>query len=422
MTEQPLGHAVSPLLAWLTRGREEVDLEVACAEHPDPARGVERNTVAVLPFCLADAPDHLFLEMLTCGAAHLYPRVDGCGRAGESRALVDRLAALVDALGHPGRLRAMVAPAKGRKRAVLDATHVPVSRRQVLLLSGSTARREMPAEYREPHERLVDAVRVLSPAPTPAPGGTDALPGPGLVLAAPACTACGVCVRACPTDALSLADLGPAAEDRAGGVGGAGAGAAGGTGAPGSDVEAGGAGTAESTPGDAPPGAGHAPAGRYPSIAARGTAARVDEPRHVIQLRQRPARCNGCRACLTACPVNTLQATGAWTMSALWFDDPLRVIDVLTRRCTRCAARIPVAPGPQAASGEVLCAACSYRRENPFGVSLPPEARERLSPDVLRKLGLEPPAGEGPAAGHPSGTDPAPTGAAGPGDPGDPGS
>ena len=346
MTEQPLGHAVSPLLAWLTRGREEVDLEVACAEHPDPARGVERNTVAVLPFCLADAPDHLFLEMLTCGAAHLYPRVDGCGRAGESRALVDRLAALVDALGHPGRLRAMVAPAKGRKRAVLDATHVPVSRRQVLLLSGSTARREMPAEYREPHERLVDAVRVLSPAPTPAPGGTDALPGPGLVLAAPACTACGVCVRACPTDALSLADLGPAAEDRAGGVGGAGAGAAGGTGAPGSDVEAGGAGTAESTPGDAPPGAGHAPAGRYPSIAARGTAARVDEPRHVIQLRQRPARCNGCRACR---PPRCRHDTDTWAAIGRCHGLPRRHPPVVWRRrsCTRCS---PARPGQSTAS------------------------------------------------------------------------
>ena len=80
MSEQTLAHAVSPLLAWLTRQREEVDLEIACAEHPRPERGLERNAVAVLPFCLADAPDHLLLEMLTCGAAHLYPRVDGCAR------------------------------------------------------------------------------------------------------------------------------------------------------------------------------------------------------------------------------------------------------------------------------------------------------------------------------------------------------
>ena len=355
MSEQTLAHAVSPLLAWLTRQREEVDLEIACAEHPRPERGLERNAVAVLPFCLADAPDHLLLEMLTCGAAHLYPRVDGCARGAESRTRVDRLAALVDALGHPGRLRAMVAQPKGKKRPVLDASHVPLSRRQVLLLSGSKSRREMPAEYREPHERLVDAVRRLAPAPTPAPGGTDALPGPGLVFTAPACTACGVCVRTCPTDALSLADLGAAAED---------------------------AHLAEAQGGT----------GRRPTaVAARGTAADPREPRHVIQLRQRPARCNGCRACVGACPVNTLQPTGSWTMSALWFDDPLRVIDVLTRRCTRCGARIPVAPGPLGTEREVLCAACSYRRENPFGVSLPPEALERLSPETLRGLGLDTP-------------------------------
>lgn len=411
MTEQPLAHAVSPLLAWLTRQRDEVDLEIACAEHPGPDRGVERNAVAVLPFCLADAPDHLLLEMLTCGAAHLYPRVDGCARGAQTRARVDALATLVDALGHPGRLRAMVAAPKGKKRAVLDATHVPLSRRQVLLLSGSKARREMPAEYREPHERLVDAVRLLSPAPTPAPGGTDALPGPGLVLAAPACTACGVCVRTCPTDALSLADLGPAAEDLAPPGDGAGDGADGTTDtAPTGDAATGDAGAAPAPAGGAAPawpGAGQpAGTGRYAaaSPATRGTAASADEPRHVIQLRQRPARCDGCRLCLGACPVATLQPTGAWTTSALWFDDPVRIIDVLTRRCTRCGARIPVAPGPREAGGEALCAACSFRRENPFGVSLPPEARERLSPEVLRKLGLDGP--EQPAPG-PGPADPA---------------
>lgn len=384
-----MAHAVSPLLAWLTRQREEVDLEVACGEHPGPARGLDRHTVATVPFCLADAPDHLFLEFLTCGAAHVYPRVDGCARAPESRAKVDRLAALVDALGHPGRLRAMVAAPAGRKRPVLDATHVPLSRRQVLLLSGSSARRDMPAEYREAHERLVDAVQKLSPAPTAGPGGTDALPGPGLVLGAPACTACGICVRTCPTDALSLADLGPAPADA---VGGAVIGAAAGTGGGGASAGSGGdAGARTADP-----------------IAARGVAADAREPRHVLQLRQRPARCDGCQACLGACPVRTLHATGSWTMSALWFDHPLRVIDVLTQRCTRCGARIPVAPGdppggsadgtaggPAGRTGggpaEVLCAACTFRRDNPFGASLPPEARERLSPDVLRRLGLDAP-------------------------------
>ena len=54
---------IEPLLGWLTRQRTEVDLELACAEHPRPGRGLERHTIARLPGCLADLPDHAFLEL-----------------------------------------------------------------------------------------------------------------------------------------------------------------------------------------------------------------------------------------------------------------------------------------------------------------------------------------------------------------------
>lgn len=334
--EAPPAQRISPLLAWLTRQRETVDLELACAEHPGPERGLERHTVAQLPCCLAELPHHVFLELLTCGAEHVYPRLDGCAHAEAMGARLDHLASLVDALGHEGRLRAMIRAPKGRRRPVMDATHVPLSRRQVLLLSGARTRRDMPAEYRSAQERLADAVRALAPDPTPA---AAALPSWAVTLAAPACTACGMCVRTCPEDALSLTDLGVAREDA-------------------------GAGGVERDDGRA---------------------------RRVVRLRQAPSRCTGCLACVEACPVPTLRATGAWAATSLWADEPVPVVDVLTRRCARCGARVPVSPGPDGATAEVLCGQCAFRRENPFGSALPPEALARLDPEVVRKLGYEPP-------------------------------
>ena len=232
---------------WLRHQAEDLDLELVCAEHPAPARGGGPGTLVRLATCAVEAPLHELVELLTLGAVRVRVRLDGCADAAAARehlapavavltaAGVDRLG--VDGLGgrqgggrqgsgglgvgghgvgghgagglgHDGADGAAPDPGRRdarrglrlRRRPVLDAAHMPLSRRQVLGLGGR-APRELPAGYLDPHERLVAAVRALVPAGAP---GLDELAGPAPRLAARGCTACGVCVQACPADALRL--------------------------------------------------------------------------------------------------------------------------------------------------------------------------------------------------------------------------
>lgn len=334
MTSRPPGEQVTPFLCWLTTRDEGLELELACAEHPSPQRGPRNRLVARLPECAAELPDHVWLEFLTCGVARLRLRLDGCARAGTTGEHLARLARLLTALGHEGRIQVTTEAPAGRAREVLLVEHPPVSRRQLLMLGGHPALRAGPDPSLRPHERFVEAVRRLRPIPAGEPVlAEDAWSGPGVVLQGPDCTLCGMCVRTCPTDALTILDLGPSTADSAG-----------------------------------------AP--------------------HVFRLGQRPSRCDGCLACVDACPVNTLAVVRTWGASALYDDEPQPIVDVMARRCRRCGSQVPSAAPADGAASEVLCAACGFRRQNPFGSSLPPEALSRLSPEVLRQLGYPSPDGE----------------------------
>jgi len=211
--------------AWLVRQPEPRALELVCAEHPGASLGDRRRAVVRLGVCAADLAAHELLELLTLGATDVLVRLDGCGDAATASARLRPLVALLEASG-ADRLRVAEgadagAPAAAdgrarglrRRRAVLDAEHMPLSRRQVMGLA-DPAPRPLPDEDVHPQARLVAAARELlaADAPVPAPA-LAALAAPAAALAARGCTACGVCVQACPTDALTLqhsATSGPA--------------------------------------------------------------------------------------------------------------------------------------------------------------------------------------------------------------------
>lgn len=196
--------ACRPLLAWAAHHGEGGAVELACAEHPGPEAGPRSAEVVRLPGCLADLPAHITLELLLLGLGVVRLRLDGCARPEEARAR--HRGAAVATSGARVHVELQEEARGGRRRAVLDARHMPVSRRRALLfLPVPSLQDVLPDQSATAHARLVAALRELAP-----PADLAAIPGPGLRLAAHGCVACGVCVRACPEDALKLTATAPA--------------------------------------------------------------------------------------------------------------------------------------------------------------------------------------------------------------------
>lgn len=319
----PAASSLRSLTRWTARQGDGVDLELVCAEHPSPAWGDPARTVIRMPTCLGVAPAHEILELLTVGAAAVVLRRDGCAHGetanaaldGAARMLteagVDRLrltpaagsesygetggAAGAPAVGQPGEAPAAAltrtarlrrggrAPRRRRERnrEVLDAARMPVARRQVLGL-GAGAARDLPDEHDSAPRRLsvVLATLLAGVRQVDVPSEID-LPSPAVRLTARGCTACGVCVRACPTDALAMRHVGTGPEN--------------------------------------------APM--------------------VTTLAQDPTACDGCGICIQMCPEDVLAGTGAWGWDAVLerVAAPLLapVGTLATARCRKCHTRFP---------------------------------------------------------------------------------
>lgn len=326
---EPTEGSVRPLLAWAQRSGEGATVELACAEHPAPGRGPRDAVVVRLPGCLADLPAHLPLELLVLGVAEVRLRLDGCAAPARSRQQHAGAAAFTRAVqaartpstetsGSPGMVDLVERAPGGRRREVLDATHMPVSRRAVLLLP-QTEPLHLPPEHLTPHQRLVGAARaLLGPAVHPDLLAVLAtIPGPGLLLRADPCVACGVCVSACPEDALAL--------------------------------------------------------GRQPGPEAGDTPARSG----ISVLRFRRGRCSGCGTCLPVCDVHALTTTGQAAWADLTEDRSVVLARVRTVTCARCGAEYAAgttAGSPEAGTPatERLCRVCAYRRAHPFGSARDP--------------------------------------------------
>ena len=204
LDDTTIAERARPLLVWLSRQTEPVDLELACAEHADPRLGSAHRVLVSMPTCLTAVPDHLLLELLVGGADRVHVRVDGCADPGVTRSRIDALCDVLEAVGQPPRLRVETdLQVDATPRRVWDASHMPVSRR-LLLPAPDDESRPLPLETDSAHQRLVAAVARLRVAATDL---AEELAGPAIMLTAEGCTLCGVCVRACPEDALRVEDL-----------------------------------------------------------------------------------------------------------------------------------------------------------------------------------------------------------------------
>lgn len=169
-----------------------------------------RCTVVRLEGCARNVPHHELLELRVLGAPQVLLDLSGCADPAASHAqlapLLDQLTALgIDTV----RLTASAGTNQTGEHAtaedLVDAAHPPRSRRQALMLETPP---ELPDESLPAHVRLRDAILTLAAAE----GGTLGADSPAVVLSAPGCDTCGVCVRSCPLDALGISEV-PAGGD-----------------------------------------------------------------------------------------------------------------------------------------------------------------------------------------------------------------
>lgn len=216
--------ALAPLLRAVRLAPDPVAVWLVCREGPARLRQPRDTLAARLPDCARALPLSGYLELVVAGATAVrLVRGPCCADADEPAALADaRLLAqrhdlpvdLADAPVTPPRI--------GRARPVLDAARLPLPRRA---LFAPLALTRLPSRARAERDRLLDALATLgetAPQKTPAvaPGADEpaprhevaeageprlaSAPPPGVLLAAAGCTACGVCVRGCPAEALAL--------------------------------------------------------------------------------------------------------------------------------------------------------------------------------------------------------------------------
>ncbi|MCC2307911.1 DUF362 domain-containing protein [Cellulomonas chengniuliangii] len=327
---QAASDGIAPLLRWLDRLPEPVDLMLVCAEHQSEVAGHHPGAAVVrLDACLADLPASALLELVLRGT-RVEARLEGCERPDLAARSVDDANRLLTSCARPERVALSSSRAgAGAEDPVLDVRALPLPRRALLSMSAgpSGAAAARPPRAATERERMLDALRSLTAPPPrvrPAPGSgsepparprqprqrdtLDQHPAPSAMLAASGCTGCGVCVQSCPADALRL----------------------------------------EGSP--------------------------ADDGRVRVTLRHLPASCLDCGECVARCPHGALESTGRHTWAGLLACLPQFLASEVLRECARCAE-----PLPSDSTGS-LCEICAFRRANPFGARLPPGVAPGVAP------------------------------------------
>lgn len=191
------------LTRWCERQAARVHLEVLCAESPRLPGPRDRQVVRVAG-CLSDAGAADLAE-LAAASRSLVLRIDGCAHAlagSDTR----QVAAVVASLGTADRLQVWTRVPDGvhvvSDRVEHDIRRLPASRRSLVAWarphSATQQEVDLPAQ-----RRLLEALRGLL-AGGKVGAAAHGLPSEALDLHSSGCTACGACVKACPTDALEL--------------------------------------------------------------------------------------------------------------------------------------------------------------------------------------------------------------------------
>ncbi|MGV8845860.1 4Fe-4S dicluster domain-containing protein [Tessaracoccus sp.] len=178
---------------WLHR-LEAPSVALVCRGGSASPVGTKHRPAIEAPCCLHELPVHRLVDLWLTGVRDVATPANSC--CGEDEIirlhqswnpLVREMFSLTTGAAVPGKWSWSLAPSR-----------VPLDRRGLLGLS----RRALPTwpthdSADDDHARLLTALRAAGLTPLEQPA-------PGLALAASGCTACGVCVQACPHDALTL--------------------------------------------------------------------------------------------------------------------------------------------------------------------------------------------------------------------------
>ncbi len=213
MAEQDLTRGA---LRWLTSLDPPARVLIACAHAP--LGFVPGDAAAIrLDGCVADTPIGLCAQLLACGV----PRVGVLACPERPDEAAEQVAGWAAVLPDVAAASPEPEPKRRFRKAVpgpaYELGRPQVSRRFAF---GLAAAQHLPLTLAEEEsQRVVAALRLLeeqgrarfarpeAAAPEPAPPEDDGLTEPGsdaVALVASGCVACGVCVRACPHDALEL--------------------------------------------------------------------------------------------------------------------------------------------------------------------------------------------------------------------------
>lgn len=316
--------AVPALLNCLAR-LEATRIELVCEVHPDPALGLPESEAAVqVRGCLAGLGATVYLSLAALGVEEISLRAESCADCpvGALSPLVAHQAQegqrLLETWGLSTRLALVetLDPAELSERPSWAASDPPLSRRDLFRLASRqgqiAAARAMLKDYSD-HSRTPGRERrrllAVLPRLPQLPARTADVPaspentppnGFGWARLSEDCTACGVCVRACPTSALTLDET---------------------------------------------------------ELDGQETFALYHDPR----------LCIGCETCMHVCAPEAIAIDRTPALRQVFgCQDAVLLLEGSYRRCKRCKARF------FASADQKLCPVCDFRRQNPFGTTLPP--------------------------------------------------
>ena len=209
--------AVASLLNCVTRLETE-SIELLCEMHPHPETGAVDSTGIRVRGCLAGLGSGAYLLLASLGVKKVLARTDAC-KTCKWKTLHTQIERQVSQsrlfLTGWGKADGVICSTEGDamlERPVWESTNPPLSRRDLFRIMARQGQIALARAAEDGHAgqvkqvgrdrlRLLNAVKNLPVEHTPTPFGLKDLNFATLKVSE-ACTACGVCATACPTQAL----------------------------------------------------------------------------------------------------------------------------------------------------------------------------------------------------------------------------